>query len=63
MLSSAVGIELELIETESSVGSFNVDIYAQEVGTGRKAIIVFQVMYTNHYNLGNVITYAAGKVA
>ena len=37
ILSSAVGIEL--IETESSVGSFNVDIYAQEAGTGRKVII------------------------
>ena len=30
-LGTAVGIELELIETESSVGSFNVDIYAQEI--------------------------------
>jgi hypothetical protein len=37
ILSSAVGIEL--IETESSVSSFNVDIYAQEAGTGRKVII------------------------
>lgn len=47
MLSSAVGIELELIETGSSVGSFNVDIYAQEVGTGRKAIIENQLEDTN----------------
>ena len=38
-LGMAVGIELELIETESSVGSFNVDIYAQESGTGRNVII------------------------
>ena len=30
MLGNAIGIELELVETESSVGSFNVDIYAQE---------------------------------
>lgn len=50
MLSSAVGIELELIETESSVGSLNVDIYAQEAGTGRKVIIENQL-------------YAAGKGA
>lgn len=63
MLSSAVGIELELIETESSVGSFNVDIYAQEVGTGRKAIIENQLEDTNHDHLGKVITYAAGKGA
>ena len=35
MLGDAVGVELELIETEASVGSFNVGIYAQEAGTGR----------------------------
>ena len=34
ILSSAVGIELELIETESSVGSFNVDIVPTADGTG-----------------------------
>lgn len=38
ILSEAVGIELELVETESSVGSFNVDIFADEVGTGRKVM-------------------------
>lgn len=63
ILSSAVGIELELIETESSVGSFNVDIYAQEAGTGRKVIIENQLEDTNRDHLGKVITYAAGKGA
>lgn len=63
MLGEAVGFELELIETESSVGSFNVDIYAQEVGTGRKVIIENQLEDTNHDHLGKVITYAAGKGA
>lgn len=63
MLGSAVGIELELIEMESSVGSFNVDIFAQESGTGRKVIIENQLEETNHDHLGKVITYAAGKSA
>lgn len=63
ILCSAVGIELELIETESSVGSFNVDIYAREAGTGRRVIIENQLEGTNHDHLGKVITYAAGKGA
>lgn len=63
MLGEAVGIELELIETESSVGLFNVDIYAQESGTGRKVVIENQLKDTDHEHLGKVITYAAGKDA
>ncbi len=63
MLSDAVGVELELLETESSVGAFYVDIYAQESGTGRKVIIENQLEATNHDHLGKVITYAAGKGA
>ena len=62
-LGEAVDIELELIETESSVGSFNVDIYADESGSGRKVIIENQLEDTNHDHLGKIITYAAGKGA
>ena len=38
-LADAVGLEITLNETESSVGDFNVDIYATETGTDRKIII------------------------
>ena len=62
-LSEAVGIDIELEETESSVGSFSVDIYAKEGGTSRGIIIENQLEDTNHDHLGKIITYAAGKEA
>jgi len=63
LLSDAVGIDLVLEELESSVGSFNVDLFATEEGTGRKIIIENQLEDTNHDHLGKIITYASGKGA
>lgn len=54
---------MELEERESSVGSFNVDIFAKEVGTNRRVIIENQLEDTNHDHLGKLITYASGKGA
>lgn len=62
-LGNAVGIDIELVERESSVGSFNVDLYATESGTERKIIIENQLEDTNHDHLGKLITYASGKGA
>ena len=63
LLADAVGLEISLDETESSVGDFNVDIYATETGTDRKIIIENQLEDTNHDHLGKLITYASGKSA
>ena len=63
LLSDAIDIDLEFEERESSVGSFNVDIYAKEVGTNRRVIIENQLEDTNHDHLGKLITYASGKGA
>ncbi len=63
LLSDAVGIDITVDETESSVGNFNVDIYATEIGTERKIIIENQLEDTNHDHLGKLITYASGKSA
>ncbi|MBO7051247.1 MAG: DUF4268 domain-containing protein [Prevotella sp.] len=63
LLSDAIDLELELEERESSVGSFNVDIFAKEVGTNRRVIIENQLEDTNHDHLGKLITYASGKGA
>jgi len=63
LLADAVGLEITVDETESSVGDFNVDIYARETGTDRKIIIENQLEDTNHDHLGKLITYASGKSA
>lgn len=63
LLSDAIGINIALEERESSVGDFNVDLYATEVGTGRRIIIENQLEFSNHDHLGKIITYASGKGA
>lgn len=62
-LGNAVGIDIDLEERESSVGSFSVDLFATESGSGRKIIIENQLEDTNHDHLGKLITYASGKGA
>ncbi|MCX7086277.1 MAG: DUF4268 domain-containing protein [Methylococcales bacterium] len=59
-LSDEIGIDISFLETEKSVGSFNVDIYAEEESTGRKIVIENQLESTDHDHLGKIITYASG---
>ena len=63
LLADAVGLDITIDETESSVGDFNVDILASETGTDRKIIIENQLEETNNDHLGKLITYASGKGA
>ena len=63
LLSDTIGIDIALEERESSVGDFNVDLFATEEGSGRKIIIENQLEDTNHDHLGKIITYASGKGA
>lgn len=63
LLSDTIGIGISLEERESSVGDFNVDLYATEEGSGRKIIIENQLEFTDHDHLGKIITYASGKGA
>jgi hypothetical protein len=62
-LGKDLGIEINLIQTEANVGSFNVDILAEETITNKKIIIENQLETTNHDHLGKLITYAAGHDA
>ena len=62
-LGEILGIDISIEETESSVGGFNVDIYATDADTGRRIIIENQLEETDHDHLGKLITYASGKSA
>jgi Domain of unknown function (DUF4268) len=60
LLGDEIGFEIKLLQTEAKVGSFNVDILAEEENTGRKIIIENQLEKTDHDHLGKIITYASG---
>lgn len=60
LLSKEVGIDIEVIDTEMSVGRYNVDIYAKDSNSNKKIIIENQLENTNHDHLGKVIVYSAG---
>lgn len=60
LLSDEIGIDISLLQTEASVGKFNVDILAEETNTDRKIVIENQLETTDHDHLGKIITYASG---
>lgn len=47
LLSKEIGIDIEVINTEMSVGRYNVDIYAKD-SNNKKIIIENQLENTNH---------------
>lgn len=57
-----LGIELENIQTEYSVGDFRADIIAED-SHGDYVLIENQLEATNHSHLGQIITYASGLEA
>ena len=59
-LSEAIGIDLEVEDTEKAVGSFSADILCQEANSDHRVLIENQFGKTDHDHLGKLITYAAG---
>lgn len=60
LLGEALGMDLELVRTESEIGSFYADIVCRDTADGSHILIENQLERTDHTNLGQILTYAAG---
>ncbi|MFD3003100.1 DUF4268 domain-containing protein [Pontibacter toksunensis] len=58
-LSKAIGLELEVENTEVACGPYSADILAKDTGTGKYVVIENQLEKTNHDHLGKAITYSS----
>lgn len=59
-LEDALGLDLEVIEEEKSVGRYNVDVLAEVVDDNRNVVIENQLDSSDHDHLGKSLAYASG---
>lgn len=62
-LSEAIGVPLELTDTEVAVDRFSADILARNPEDGSSVLIENQLEVTDHKHLGQIMTYLAGLEA
>ena len=59
-LGAELGLDLELAETEAQVGTFKLDVRANDANTKGEVVIENQFGQTDHAHLGQLLTYASG---
>lgn len=62
-LSTAIGVPLELVETEMRVGTFSADILARNPTDDSMVLVENQLEGSDHTHLGQILTYLAGLQA
>lgn len=63
MLAASVDLELELVETESPVDDYAVDLCAKGLNAGHWIVIENQLEESDHNHLRLVMAYAVGEGA
>jgi hypothetical protein len=59
-LSSILGRDLEIIQTEYAIGDYSADIVAKDLGSSQNVVIENQYGISDHKHLGQILLYCAG---
>jgi hypothetical protein len=60
LLGAALGMDLDIVDSEVRVGPFAADLVATDVANQRTVVIENQLEATDHSHLGQVLTYGTG---